>query len=569
VDIFHSGHIARSVRGMFDAEPLDAVVIGAGFAGLYMVYRLREEGFSVHGFERGDGVGGTWYWNRYPGARCDSEIMYYSFSFLPDLEQEWPLTERYPGQPQILSYLEEVADRLALRADFTFGAEVTAIDYDQAAHRWTLRTRQGHTATARYVITAVGCLSTANQPRFPGADAFGGLTLHTGNWPREPVDFAGKRAAVIGTGSSGIQAIPVIAEQAAHLTVFQRTAQFTIPAANGPLDEEFVTLWKANYPEWRRRARHSMAGFPYTASVTSALEVSEAERTATYQAQWGAGGFTFLSGSFRDIGLSEEANKTAADFVRAKIDEIVRDQETAAMLKPWEFPIGTKRLPLDTGYYETFNRPNVTLVDLKRTPVEEITATGIRTSAGHHDLDIIVYATGYDALTGPLEALGIRGRDGRALKDEWREGPRTYLGLAVPGFPNLFTITGPGSPSVLSNMPVSIEQHVEWIGDCLGWLRDRGDEDGAIEATEESAAAWTEHVQQVAAHTLHPKAASWYMGANIPGKPRIFLPYIGGVGNYRDRCDAVAANGYEGFTVSGTREGSGDDGTRPGDDRAA
>ena len=300
------------------------------------------------------------------------------------------------------------------------------------------------------MVTAVGCLSTANQPEFPGADTFAGLSLHTGNWPREPVDLAGKRVAVIGTGASGIQAIPVIAEQAAHLTVFQRTAQFTIPAENGPLDQQFVALWKQNYPEWRRRARHSRGGFPYTPSVTSALEVSAAERRATFEAAWGAGGFTFLSGTFRDLVLNEEANETAADFVRSKIDEIVRDPQVAEMLKPRDFPIGTKRLPLDTNYYETFNRPNVTLVDLKRTPVEEITPTGIRTSAGHHDLDVIVYATGFDALTGPLEALGIRGRGGRALRDAWREGPRTYLGVAVPGFPNLFTITGPGSPSVLS-----------------------------------------------------------------------------------------------------------------------
>ncbi len=557
---------------MHDAEPLDAVVIGAGFAGLYMVHRLREQGFSVRGFERGDGVGGTWYWNRYPGARCDSEIMYYSFSFLPDLEQEWPLTERYPGQPDILRYLEEVASRLNLRPYFTFGAEVTAVEYDEAAGLWALHTVDQHTgagqtATARFVITAVGCLSTASQPAFPGAETFRGRSLHTGNWPHEPVDFTGQRVAVIGTGSSGIQAIPVIAEQAGHLTVFQRTAQFTIPAANGPLDADFVALWKANYPEWRRRARHSMAGFPFPASINSALDASPQQRQAVFARQWEAGGFTFLSGSFNDIVISEAANKTAADFVRAKIDEIVRDPETAEMLKPREFPIGTKRLPLDTNYYATFNRPNVTLVDLKRTPVEEITPDGIRTSAGHHPLDVIVYATGYDALTGPLEALRIRGRGGRALADAWREGPRTYLGLAVPGFPNLFTITGPGSPSVLSNMPVSIEQHVEWIGDCLDHLREHGA--GQIEATEEAAAAWTDHVREVASFTLHSKAASWYMGANIPGKPRVFLPYIGGVGPYRARCDAVAANGYEGFTRSGTSEGSGDHGTRPGDDRAA
>jgi cyclohexanone monooxygenase len=568
-DIFPNGKIARSVMIMVNAEPLDAVVIGAGFAGLYMVYRLREDGFSVHGFERGDGVGGTWYWNRYPGARCDSEIMYYSFSFLSDLEQEWPLTERYPGQPDILRYLEEVASRLDLRKDFTFGAEVTAVEYDAAARLWTLRTAQGQVVTARYVVTAVGCLSAANYPEIPGAEHFQGRSLHTGDWPREPVDFTGKRVAVIGTGASGIQAIPVIAEQAAHLTVFQRTAQFTIPAENGPLDEDFVALWKQNYPEWRRRARHSLAGFPYTASVTYALEVSAEERRAAFEAAWGAGGFTFLSGTFRDLVLTEEANATAADFVRAKIDEIVRDPEVADMLKPRGFPIGTKRLPLDTNYYETFNRPNVTLVDLKRTPVEALTPTGITTSAGHHEVDVIVYATGFDALTGPLEGLGIRGRGGQDLRDAWREGPRTYLGVAVPGFPNLFTITGPGSPSVLSNMPVSIEQHVEWIGGCLGWLRAEGAE--VIEATEQAAGQWTAHVQEVASHTLHPKAATWYMGANIPGKPRVFLPYIGGVGPYRDHCATVAARGYEGFTTGFPAGGEeeGDDGTRPGDHRAA
>ncbi|HTR93391.1 MAG TPA: NAD(P)/FAD-dependent oxidoreductase [Trebonia sp.] len=557
---------------MSEAEPLDAVVIGAGFAGLYMVYRLREQGFSVHGFERADGVGGTWYWNRYPGARCDSEIMYYSFSFLPDLEQEWPLTERYPAQPEILRYLETVASRLDLRKEFTFGAEVTAIEYDEAAGLWTLRTVDrktgaGGTATARYVVTAVGCLSTANRPRFPGAGAFAGASLHTGDWPREPVDFTGKRVAVIGTGSSGIQAIPVIAAQAAHLTVFQRTAQFSVPAENGPLNEDMVALWRANYPEWRRRARHSPTGFPYVPSINLAADASEAERNRTYEAAWGTGGFTFLFGSFADIVVDEAANKTAADFVRGKIDEIVCDPDTAEMLKPRDFPIGTKRLPLDTHYYETFNRPNVTLVDLKRTPIEEITATGIRTSAGQHDLDMIVYATGYDALTGPLEALGIRGRGGLPLKDAWREGPRTYLGLAMPGFPNLFTITGPGSPSVLSNMPVSIEQHVEWIGDCLSVARERGTD--VIEATEAAASAWTDHVQEVASVTLHPKAASWYMGANIPGKPRLFLPYIGGVGLYRDHCAAVAASGYEGFTMSGPHREDDGDGNRSADGRAA
>jgi cyclohexanone monooxygenase len=536
------------------APALDAVVIGAGFAGLYMLYRLREQGFSVRGFERGSGVGGTWYWNRYPGARCDSEIMYYSFSFLPDIEQAWPLKERYPGQPEILRYLEHVADQLDLRKDFTFGARVISLEYDEGANHWTLRTDQGDAVTARYVVTAVGCLSAASRPEFSGADSFGGRSLHTGDWPREPVDFTGRRVGIIGTGASAIQAIPVIAEAAEHLTVFQRTAQYTIPAQNGPLDQQMIALWKRNYPEWRRRARESPGGIPYVASMVSALEVSDEERRASFEAGWGAGGFIFQAGIFGDIMANEEANKTAADFVRAKIDETVQDPAVAEMLKPYGYPIGSKRLPLDSGYYATFNRPNVTLVDMRRTPIEEITPGGIATSAGHHDLDMIIYATGFDALTGPLQALGIRGRGGQPLTKAWEAGPRTYLGLAVPGFPNLFTITGPGSPSVLSNMPVSIEQHVEWIGDCLAWLRNRGLD--RIEATGPATAAWTEHVQSVAARTLYPKAASWYMGANIPGKPRLFLPYVGGVGNYRHKCAEVAAGGYEGFTLRGDHVGA-------------
>jgi len=532
-------------------DVLDAIVVGAGFAGLYMLHRLREQGLSVHGYEAGSGVGGTWYWNRYPGARCDSESMYYSYSFLPELEQEWPLAERYPGQPEILRYLEHVADHLDLRKDFTFNARVTSAAYDEAANRWTVRTQDGTQASATYLVTAVGCLSTANKPEFGGADRFAGRSLHTGDWPHEPVDFTGLRVGVIGTGASGIQAIPVIAEQAAHLTVFQRTAQFTIPAANGPLDPQLAGLWKQNYPEWRRRGRFSQGGIPYTVSAMSALDVSAAERRAAFEAAWDQGGFMFAQGTFYDLVINEEANQHVADFVRSKIDEIVRDPAVAQMLKPTTFPFGTKRLPLDTNYYQTFNRPNVSLVDLRATPIEEITPAGIKTAAGEHELDVIVYATGFDALTGPLFALGIRGRGGQALADAWAEGPRTYLGLAVPGFPNLLTITGPGSPSVLSNMPVSIEQHVEWISDCIAWLREHDID--TIEASPDATVAWTDHVQEVASRTLFPKAASWYMGANIPGKPRLFLPYIGGVGNYRVRCAEIAASGYSGFDLTASR----------------
>lgn len=534
---------------MDDTKPLDALVVGAGFAGLHMVYKLRELGFSVHGVEAGAGPGGTWYWNRYPGARCDSEIMYYSFSFLPELEQKWPLVERYPEQPDILRYLEQVTDRLDLRKEFSFETRVSSLSYDEAENLWTARSESGQTWTARFVVTAVGCLSAANTPDIPGADTFTGRSLHTGAWPHDPVDLTGLRVGIIGTGASAIQAIPVIAEQAGHLTVFQRTAQFTIPAANGPLDPQFVELWKQNYREWRRRAKLSRAGIPYTGSDVSALEVSEEERRARYERTWEQGGFLFSLGTFNDLLTDEKANATAADFVRAKIDEIVDDPAVAERLKPAGYPIATKRLPLDSGYYATYNRPNVTLVDLRESPIEEITGSGIRTGAELHELDVIIYATGFDALTGPLTALNITGRGGQGLEDAWAEGPHTYLGLGVPGFPNLFTITGPGSPSVLSNMPVSTEQHAEWIGDCLAHLRERGID--RIEATPEATSEWTDHVQEVAAGTLYPKAASWYMGANIPGKPRLFLPYVGGVGNYRVKCDQVAANGYAGFELAG------------------
>jgi cation diffusion facilitator CzcD-associated flavoprotein CzcO len=527
---------------------LDAIVIGAGFAGMYMLYRLREMGLSTRVLEAGDGVGGTWYWNRYPGARCDSESMYYSYSFLPELEKEWPLEQRYPGQPEILRYLEHVADRLDLRKDITFNARVESVHYDEPGHRWVVRTSDGTELAATYCVTAVGCLSTANEPPFPGADTFAGESFHTGHWPHEPVDLEGKRVGIIGTGASGIQAIPVLAEHAAHLTVFQRTPQFSLPAGNGPLDPQFVDMWKTNYGEWRRRGKESAGGFPFPASDVTAMEVTEEERLAAFENGWEQGGFMFLLGTYGDLLLDERANRTAADFVRSKIDEIVRDPAVAETLKPRDYPFGTKRLPLDTGYYDTYNRDNVTLVDLRRSPLVEITPAGIRTADGDYDLDVIVYATGFDAMTGPLLNLDIRGRDGQALEDRWAEGPKTYLGLGIPGYPNLFTITGPGSPSVLSNMPVSIEQHVEWIGDCIGYMRAHGLD--TIEATEEAEAEWTEHVQEAAHLTLYPKAASWYMGANIPGKPRLFLPYVGGVGNYRIKCAEVAANNYEGFRLT-------------------
>lgn len=525
----------------------DAVVIGAGFSGLYMLHRLRQLGMTVRVYEAGSGVGGTWYWNRYPGARCDSESMYYSYSFDPELEQEWTWSERYPGQAEILRYLNHVADRFDLRRDIQFDTRVTSMTYDEETSTWQIDTGDGGQVTADYCITAVGCLSSTNEPSFPGAENFAGESYHTGRWPHEGVDLSDKRVGIVGTGASGIQAIPVIAQQAAHLTVFQRTPNFTIPAQNRPMDPEFEREWKANYRDWRRKGRDSLGGIPYPVSERFALEDSDDARREVYEKNWGAGGFSFLFGSYADVTVSEEANKTAADFVRDKIDEIVKDPEVAQKLKPSTYPLGTKRLPLDTDYYTTFNRPNVSLVDLRSEPIEEITATGIRTKEGEYPFDVIIFATGFDALTGPLFNLNIHGRGGLALQDKWAEGPRTYLGLGTSGFPNLFTITGPGSPSVLTNMPVAIEQHVEWIADCLKELREKGVK--TIEATPEAENAWTDHVQEVANATLYPKAASWYMGANIPGKPRIFMPYVGGLNNYEVKCKDVASKNYEGFQL--------------------
>ncbi len=536
---------------MSSTERVDAVVIGAGFAGMYMVYRLREAGFRVQGLEAGDDVGGTWYWNRYPGARCDSETMWYSYSFLGDVEQQWPMTERFPSQPEILHYLNYVADRTDIRRSFVFNTRVSDITYDDEDGGWTVRTEDSQVHRSKWVITAVGCLSHANVPNIEDIDAFAGLILHTGDWPHQPVDFSGQRVGIIGTGASGIQAIPVIAEQAEHLTVFQRTAQFTLPAVNYPVPPQLERMWKDNYAEWRRRGRLSFGGLPYPAAQRSALDVTAEERTAAFEKAWSKGAIVFALGTFSDLFVDDDANEMAADFVRAKIDEIVHDPAVAGMLKPHGYPFAAKRLPMDTNYYETFNRSNVTLVDLRATPVERCTPAGVETRVGHHDLDILIFATGFDALTGPLLAMDIRGRGGASLKEFWADGPSTYLGLAVPGFPNLFTITGPGSPSVLSNMPVSIEQHVEWITGCLEWLRQEDVDE--IEAEAEATEEWTAHVQEAADRTIFPRAASWYTGANVPDKPRRFLPYVGGCYVYRQKCDEVAANRYEGFDVRSHR----------------
>jgi cyclohexanone monooxygenase len=526
---------------------LDAVVVGAGFAGLYMLHRLRGLGFSARVFEAGDGVGGTWYWNRYPGARCDVESMDYSYSFSDELQQEWTWSERYAAQPEILRYINHVADRFDLRRDIQLSTRVTSATFDEATGRWTVETDRGDRVSARFCIMATGCLSTTQVPKIPGLDAFRGSRYHTGHWPHEGVDFTGRRVGIIGTGSSAIQSIPIIAEQAAHLFVFQRTPNFSIPAHNAPLDREFERRVKGSYAEFRRQARESRVGFVVERSDASALAVTDDERRYQYEKRWRRGGLGFTA-TFADLLTNPEANETAAEFCRERIREVVRDPAVAEVLVPRDYPVGTKRMCVDTRYYETFNRPNVTLVDIRRSPIETVTPDGLRTRDGAYAFDSLVLATGFDAMTGALLAVDIRGRAGRTLREAWAEGPRTYLGLAIAGFPNLFTITGPGSPSVLSNMIVSIEQHVDWIADCLAHLRAHGH--ATIEATAAAQEGWVSHVNEVGHATLYPRANSWYMGANVPGKPRVFMPYIGGVGAYRQICDDVAAKGYEGFALT-------------------
>ena len=528
------------------ATEVDVVVVGAGFAGMYMLHRLRGMGLRTRVFERATDVGGTWYWNRYPGARCDVESMQYSYSFDPALQQEWQWSERFASQPEILRYASHVADRLGLRRDIQFNTSVISANFNAATDRWDITTDRGERVSAQFCVMATGCLSTSRQPDFKGLERFRGKTYHTGNWPHEGADLTGLRVGVIGTGSSAIQAIPVIAEQAKHLTVFQRTPNFSIPTRNRPMDAEYEQSWKQVYPERRAVARTLRAGVITELNDTSAMAVSEDERRQTYEERWQLGGTSFMA-AFNDLSVNKASNDTAADFVRTKIRAMVKDPAVAEILLPHNHPIGTKRICVDSHYYETYNRDNVTLVDVRAAPIEEITETGVLVGGKVYDLDVIVFATGFDAMTGTLIAINPHGRDSATLADEWEAGPRTYLGLMSAQFPNMFMITGPGSPSVLSNMIVSIEQHVDWVADCLGYMRSNGQ--SVIDPTRDAQDAWVEHVNEMAFRTLYPTANSWYMGANIPGKPQVFMPYIGGVGAYRVKCDEVAAKGYEGFAL--------------------
>ncbi len=529
------------------ATRVDALIVGAGFSGMYQLHCLRDRlGMTARVLEQGDGVGGTWYWNRYPGARCDSESHSYCFTFDKDLLEEWEWSERYPEQPEILRYLNHVADRFDLRRDIQLGTRVTGAHWDGAANLWTVETEAGERFAATWLITAVGCLSSANVPKLPGLEEFGGEWYHTGQWPHDGVDFAGKRVGQIGTGSTGIQAVPVIAATAGHLTVFQRTANYSIPARNAPLTPEFKRYVRENHPAIRDLMHSTANGHPFAIEDRSAHDLTPAQREAVYAAAWEKGGLQFRA-TFRDLLVDKAANDTAAEFLKRKIREIVKDPETARLLSDIDHPFATKRPPIDSHYFEAYNRPNVSLVDVRSDPIERITPTGLVLRSGaEHQLDVIVFATGFDAMTGPLLNIEVTGRGGLRLEDAWREGPKTYLGLQVAGFPNLFTVTGPGSPSVLCNMPVAIEQHVEWITDCIAHLRARGID--RIEPEAEAAEKWVAHVNAAADATLLPLAGhSWYLGANIPGKPRVFMPYAGGMANYRRICNDIAARDYEGF----------------------
>ena len=542
--------VAREIDGHLNpAETVDAVVVGAGFSGMYQLHKLRDMGLSVKVFEAGEDVGGTWYWNRYPGARVDIESMAYSFSFSKELEQDWVWSEKYSPQPELLRYAQHVAERFDLKRDITFNTRVESAHFDEDNDQWLVTTQCGKRVRARYLVMATGVLSAAKTPDIAGRDSYKGETYQTGLWPKEGVDFTGKRVAIIGTGSSAVQSIPLIAEEADELVVYQRTAAYSTPAFNRPLTNSEIDTMKGNYDQYRQEQRLSPAGIINPErQLERVMDVPKEERQRRFEEAWDEGLLTGLMSTFSDIQLDEDANHEVAEFIRDRIRNTVQDRQTADDLTPKAYPYATKRPCIDTNYYETYNRENVSLVNLRRTPIETITETGIETSDGAREFDAIVYATGFDAMTGPLLRVDIRGRGGKRLVDAWIDGPRSYLGIAIHGFPNLFTITGPSSPSVLSNMLVSIEQHVDWVSDCIGWMNENGKT--AIEPSDAAERDWAEHTAHLAGMTLFPQADSWYMGANVPGKPRMFLAYVGGVGAYRLICDQIAATGYHGFDVN-------------------
>ena len=537
--------MTESARAESGVPAIDVIVVGAGFAGLYLLHRLRGIGLRCQVIEAAGDVGGTWYWNRYPGARCDVESIEYSYSFSPELEQEWVWRERFAAQPDILRYLQHVAERFDLRRDIRFSTRVTSAVFQRKQRTWRVSTDRGDAVEARWVVMATGCLSVARRPDIIGRDRFSGPSYHSGHWPHEAVDFSGKTVGVIGTGSTAIQLIPELARQARRLIVFQRTPNFSLPAHNRELTDQEQAHARAHYREIRDKAKRSSAGVAYFPVPThSALEVADDERNRLLEAAWQRGG-TGLGRTFNDTMIRPEANQLVADFVRRKIRDKIADPALAAKVLPWNHPIGTKRVCLDNGYFEALGQPHVTVIDARTEPIQAIDETGVQTQNSHYRVDALVFATGFDAMTGALLGIDIRTDDGVTLRERWAGGPVSYLGIAVSGLPNLFMVTGPGSPSVLSNVVVSIEQHVDWITDCIGWMRERGL--SCIEATAGAEQSWVNHVNELADATLFPQASSWYVGANIPGKPRVFMPYVGGVAVYREKCDAIAAAGYEGF----------------------
>jgi cyclohexanone monooxygenase len=527
----------------------DAIVVGGGFGGIYALHKLRSLGMKVRVFEAGSGVGGTWFWNRYPGARCDVDSVEYSYSFSDDLQQEWNWAERFSKQSDILRYIEHVVERFDLERDIQLDTRVKSAVFDDERGEWLVLTADGGSHRARFCIMATGNLSLPRVPDFKGLANFRGRWFHTGQWPHEPVDFTGRRVGVIGTGSSGIQLIPEVARQASHLYVFQRTANFSLPARNRELDEESLREHKAHYPERRQFALgtpFAIGGHP--PPTRSALDDTPEDRQRLYETKWKAGGSVSFLYAYNDLLINKDSNDTASDFVRSKIRETVRDPKTAELLCPKGWPIGARRLCLDTGYYETFNRDNVTLVDVKSAPITEITAKGLETADAEYELDDIVFATGYDAITGALADIDIRGRSGLALKEKWAHGPLTYLGVMTAGFPNFFIVTGPGSPSVKANMVTGIEQHVNFIASLLGHLEDTNAD--LVEADPKAELQWVEHVGEVADSTLYRLADSWYTGSNVPGKPRVFMPYVGGFHKYAAVCAEIAKDGFRGFVPS-------------------
>ncbi|MEQ5871547.1 NAD(P)/FAD-dependent oxidoreductase [Sagittula sp. NFXS13] len=532
---------------------VDAVIIGAGFGGLYALYELRRRGFRTATFEAGKSVGGTWFWNRYPGARCDVESLAYQYSFSEDLVSEWTWSERYATQPEILAYVEWVADRLDLRKDITFETKVTAAEFDDDTSRWSVTTSDGRRWSARFLIAATGALSATSVPPFAGVDDYQGQVLHPGNWPAGGVDLTGKRVAVIGVGSSSVQLIPEVAKQAAQLTVFQRTPAYTIPARNRPLYQDEIASARRNHSALAQSARWTYAGINLPITGDRILETDPHKRQVMLEKNWKLGGNLFLT-AFIDTGSDLDANEIMAVFVRDKIADVVTDPDTARRLTPTDYPIGAKRIITDTDYYATFNLPHVRLVSVLETPITRITPSGIETPEEAFEFDTIIYATGYDSMTGALTRIDIRGADGLTLKEAWKDGAHTYLGLGVSGFPNLFTVTGPQSPSVLANVIASIEQHVEWISDCMTHMRDEGAE--RIEAEPKAEDWWAGQVEEAVQGTLYLHAKSWYRGTNIEGKPSTFLVYCGGLDRYRRICDEVAAEGYRGFRIDKASAGN-------------